>query len=137
MINYKDFPEGKPMNSLPHLGWDPMASSDARWNAVLRDIYNDVNKVNIFGPMGPAEMEQFCAHLAVPFPGSDLKVDGESKNIWGFVMHFIHWKNLKDQSGIDERFSKKGYPYVVTRNDKTKDPVTGTITDKVSELILA
>ena len=67
----------------------------------------------------------YCAHLAVHVPGYNYTFDGQYYSTWGFVMHYIHWTNLKLASGIDQRFKEKGMHYLLTRTDFSTDPVTG------------
>mmetsp|Transcript_15384 Transcript_15384/g.28983 ORF Transcript_15384/g.28983 Transcript_15384/m.28983 type:complete len:1197 (+) Transcript_15384:315-3905(+) len=128
LINVKDFSEDAPMNSTMDIGWDPIHSSNTRWGRLLRDIYKDTNHIDIFGPMFDFVengVEMYCGHLAVHVPGYNYTVDGEYYSTWGFVMHFIHWSNLKEASGIDYRFRDRGMHYLLTRRDLSIDPVTG------------
>ena len=138
MVNTKDFSEEFPMDSNSAIGWDPMFSPNERWKTLLKRVYNDEDEVDIFGPMHDFvqdDVEMFCGHLGVSLPGYNYTVGegGETNNTWGFVMHFIHWSNLKKTSGIDEHFRHKNLNYHLSRTDKVPNPdEPGTLMDKVS-----
>lgn len=138
LINTKDFSLDNPMNNTMEIGWDPIHSSNARWGRLLRDIYKETNHIDIFGPMFDFfenGVEMYCAHIAVNTPGYNYTIDGEYYSTWGFVMHFIHWSNLKEASGIDYRFKEKGMHYLLTRKDLSTDPVTGEEIPNVSNVV--
>ncbi len=132
LVNTKDFSIEAPFNSTNFIGWDPLSSLDPMWNSIVRRIYYDQDGIDIMGPMVESGTEMFCAHLAVPYPGYNLTVDGKGISTWGFVMHSIHWTRLKEQSGIDARFEEKGYNYRLTRTDQNINPETGETESHVS-----
>jgi len=136
VVNTKDFSVESPMDSTADIGWDPINSPSAVWQKRLRSIYNDANEIIIVGPMDDFVQngaEVFCAHLAVNFPGYNYTIDGKSKGTFGFVMHFIHWSNLKEASGVDTRFNEKKMHYLLTRTDHMVDPETGMTMKHVSK----
>jgi len=126
LINTKDFSYESPMDSTTHIGWDPINSPSEIWGTRLRKVYNAKNEILVFGPLDNSDgVEIFCAHLAVNSPGYNYTLDGETKSTYGFVMHFIHWSNLKEASGIDARFNMKEMNYLLTRTDQVINPATG------------
>lgn len=139
LVNTKDFSVDSPMNSTVDLGWDPLHSTNARWGRLLRAIYKEKNHIDIFGPMFDFVengVEMYCGHLAVHVPGYNYTLDGEYYSTWGFVMHFIHWSNLKEASGIDQRFKEREMHYLLTRRDVVSvDPVTGA--DIENDVVIA
>lgn len=137
MMNTKDFSVESPMDSTAWIGWDPINSPNAVWQKRLRTVYDDSNDIFVFGPMYDLVQdgaEVFCAHLAVNFPGYNYTIDGKSKGTFGFVMHFIHWSNLKKVIGMDARFNKKKMHYLLTRTDHMVDPETGKTVKHVSKI---
>jgi hypothetical protein len=137
MMNTKDFSVESPMDSTAWIGWDPINSPNAVWQKRLRTVYDDSNDIFVFGPMYDLVQdgaEVFCAHLAVNFPGYNYTIDGKSKGTFGFVMHFIHWSNLKKAIGMDARFNKKKMHYLLTRTDHMVDPETGKTVKHVSKI---
>lgn len=123
---------GSVFQSSNDIGWDPMHSEKLMWKNMLSSIYHNQNKIELFGPleMGPfgkSEEEIFCGHLAVNMDGYNYinNYDGEEKSLWGFVMHFINWGNLKKKSGIDEFYRSKEHSFEMSRTDYVLDEASG------------
>mmetsp|Transcript_10119 Transcript_10119/g.11752 ORF Transcript_10119/g.11752 Transcript_10119/m.11752 type:complete len:1124 (+) Transcript_10119:340-3711(+) len=134
-----DFGGGKVLNTGPEMGWDAIHSEDTKMKNTLLDIYHNRNHVNIWGPintfMGMEGVHVMCGHLAVEIPGFNYQLDGEDKSIWGFVMAFIQWSNLKKKSGIDAYYIEKGYSFKLFRTDMVIDPESGATSYK--EVVIA
>mmetsp|Transcript_11703 Transcript_11703/g.17643 ORF Transcript_11703/g.17643 Transcript_11703/m.17643 type:complete len:741 (-) Transcript_11703:268-2490(-) len=137
LVNDEDFGEGQSMDFSGAIGRD-LLHSNAFWDKTVRATINSPgNEVDIFGPIEIAKgddvimPELYCGHLKVNMPGYELEIDGDVYESWGFVMHFIHWSKLKEQSKIYDSFSKRGVEFNLTRTDVIVDPATGEETAKV------
>jgi D-ribose pyranose/furanose isomerase RbsD len=138
IVNTKDFSDEFPMNNTAQIGWDPINSPSEIWRNRLRRVYDAKNEIIVFGPMHDFVMdgvEMFCAHLAVNFPSYNYTLDGESQSTFGFVMHFIHWSNLKEASGIDARFNAKELDYRLSRTDQIVHSDDGMAMPHVSSVL--
>lgn len=109
------------LNNTAQIGFDPIRSENMKLKNMLKDIYHNKNQIHMFGPnnqfMGIEGNHMMCGHLAVEIPGYNYVVDNTRKSIWGFVMHFIQWSELKKQSKIDLIFKEKEYSFKLTRTD--------------------
>ena len=123
-----DLAENKVLNSKMDIGWDPIHSENVRMKTMLRSIYHNQNSIFMFGPsphfMNIPGLNIYCGHMAVEMPGYNYALDGEEKSIWGFVMHFINWSNLKKRSGIDAYYAEKEFSFQLSRTDFVVDAET-------------
>lgn len=128
LINTVDFEDGPSFDSTAELGWDQVYSEKPMFVNMVHKIYSTENHIELFGPMENGAMKEFfCGHLSVDIPGYELIAQGQTYNSWGFVMHFINWERLKNESNIYNRFTEKGLLFHLVR---VENP--GTDTEKVS-----
>jgi len=124
----------KTLNLQTEIGWDPIHSENKKMNKMLRSIYHEENSISMFGPfasfMDIPGLNIYCGHLAVEIPGYNYILDGKSKSIWGFVMHFVDWSKLKERSGIDAYYKEKEYSFQLSRTDLVVDKTTGISSHK-------
>jgi hypothetical protein len=129
MVNTVDFEDGAGFDSTAVLGWDQVYSEKSMFVNMVHKIYSTENHIELFGPMENGAMKEFfCGHLSVDIPGYELIAQGQTYNSWGFVMHFINWERLKNESNIYSRFTEKGLLFNLVRVD---DP--GTDMERVSK----
>lgn len=122
MVNTVDFEDGAVFDSTAVLGWDQVYSEKSMFVNMVHKIYSTENHIELFGPMENGAMKEFfCGHLSVDIPGYELIAQGQTYNSWGFVMHFINWERLKNESNIYSRFTEKGLLFNLVRVD---DPGT-------------
>lgn len=118
IINTADFDGGMPFDSTGVLGWDQVYSEKPMFVNMIHKIYSTENHIELFGPMDNGVMKEFfCGHISVNIPGYELVAQNQTYNSWGFVMHFINWERLKDESNIYNRFEEKGFLFHLARVD--------------------
>lgn len=122
--------DGKVLNNIDEIGFEPIRSEDTEMKNMLQDIYYNKNKIHMFGPgdnkfMGIDGLDVMCGHLAVEIPGYNYQLDGQERSIWGYVMHFIDWSALKEKSGIYKYYKGLEYSFQLTRTDMVINSETG------------
>lgn len=121
MINDKDFGVGKVLNSTANVGKDVLYTDSLMWEKTTRaTLTNENTDMDVFGPFNNKQLEAelYCAHVNVKMPGiSPIFVDEQPLETWGFIQNTIHWAKFKDESGIYDRFSRKGLEFHLTRRD--------------------
>lgn len=116
IVNTADFKNGIPFDSTGVLGWDQVYSEKPMFVNMVHKIYSTENHIELFGPMDNGVMKEFfCGHISVNIPGYELVAQNQTYNSWGFVMHFINWERLKDESNIYNRFEEKGLLFHLSR----------------------
>jgi hypothetical protein len=135
----EDFPQGEEKGSAEStLGLDVVHSNNPFWNMVTEELFVK-KELSIFGPFTmPPMKEAICGHLAIwtEFDPSDpfqnvMEVQGSTVvGAWGFIMNFIDWGRLLEQSNIYERFASRGLEFELYR-------VSGPTMDGADRALLA
>jgi len=152
LINYEDYTHVHPSNSQvqPYYNGTKRLYNDWAWDKpnhinVLRKTFQvqeaKENRITITGPFkmksaagdGTILTESlFCTHLGVSVPNHTVRMIGEGKDAppeiydsWGFVMSFVNWQYMVDQSRIHDRFEKLGMVYMLNRTFEYDDHETG------------
>lgn len=79
----------------------------------------------------------FCTHLGVTVPNHTVTMIGENMddppetyNSWGFVMGFVNWNYMVENSLIGDRFDKLQMVYELNRTQDVLNRTSGEITVK-------
>jgi atrial natriuretic peptide receptor A len=124
-------------------GMDMSNSDHPFWSMVVKDLFlKRWNGLHAFGPfIAPNGKETFCTHLGIWVkPSNELDLftqDGlnlenvresytdiqgtEVENVWGFVMNYLDWTELKKRSNIYERFGSVGMDFELRRREEDVD----------------
>ena len=131
--------EHKKNMAMVDSGMDMSNSNHPFWSMVVEDLF--VKKwegLHVFGPFMAGDMEVFCTHLGIwTKPGQDdefntFTEDGafslgniqnsltdiqgtEVAGVWGFIMNYLNWGEMKKRSNIYERFSNVGMDFKLNR----------------------
>ena len=121
-------------------GMDMSNSQHPFWSMVTTDLFvKQWEGLHVFGPFMAGEDEMFCTHLAIwTKPQNKLQTfneDGtfslentqnsytnikgtEVENVWGFVMNYLNWGEMKKRSNIYERFANVNMDFELSRLDE-------------------
>ncbi|KAL7547557.1 hypothetical protein ACHAWF_010850 [Thalassiosira exigua] len=121
-------------------GMDMSNSPHPFWSMVVTDLFLKRWKgLHTFGPFEtPDGKELFCTHLAIwnkPLETTgDLELGAlaqqtmtnvqgtEVSDVWGFVMNYLNWGEMKKRSNIERRFADVGMEFRLERREEDVDP---------------
>jgi class 3 adenylate cyclase/sensor domain CHASE-containing protein len=137
LVNTEDFAEGIVMNNTGAVGHDLL--NDPNRVAIARATVPSPDVV-IAGPLNLIQggtsvvKEAFIARLAINMEGYKITVDGVDYPCWGFAVILLNWAALKEKAGIDQRFTRVGMEYRLTRTDWKTNTTTGELYSKVATI---
>ena len=137
--------EYKKGQALMDSGMDMSNSNHPFWSMVTEDLFvKEWKGLHVFGPfLAPTpngEIEAFCTHLGIWNKQKDKTINTftengafslenvqndfteiagtEVENVWGFVMNYLNWGEMKKRSKINERFANANMDFELTRREE-------------------